>query len=125
MSDTFTRFVPSLETVTEFHKANFEAMVHAQTTLVKGLQEISKELVAQTQSHLEALALTGKSALAAKTIQDVVEVNVSGAKTSYEKLVAGTTKLGELGVQITTEAFAPIKARATATTEVLLKPIAA
>ena len=125
MTDLFTKFAPNFDAVVEFHKANFDALVQAQTAFAKGLQEISKELVAQAQSHLEAAALAGKSALAAKSLKDVVELNVDGAKTSYEKLVAGTTKLGELSVQVSNDAFAPIKARAAVATEALLKPIAA
>ncbi|HLY53992.1 MAG TPA: phasin family protein [Stellaceae bacterium] len=125
MTDAFTKFVPSFDAVVEFHKANFEAFVQAQTAFAKGVQEISKEMVAQAQAHLEAAVATGKSAFAAKTFKDVVEVNVDGAKVSYEKFVAGTTKLSELGVQISNDAFAPIKARATVATEALLKPLAA
>ena len=125
MTDAFAKFVPSFDAVVEFHKANFEAFVQAQTAFAKGVQEISKEMVAQAQAHLEAAVATGKSAFAAKTFKDVVEVNVDGAKISYEKFVAGTTKLSELGVQISSEAFAPIKARATVATEALLKPLAA
>jgi phasin family protein len=125
MTDVFGKFTPSFDAIVEFHKANFDAFVQAQTAFAKGFQEISKELVAQAQSHLEAVAATGKSTFAAKTFKDVVDVNVDGAKTSYEKLVAGTTKLGELSVQCSNDAFAPIKARATAATETLLKPLAA
>jgi phasin family protein len=125
MTDAFAKYVPSFDAIVEFHKANFDALVQSQTVIAKGFQEISKELVAQAQAHLEAAVATGKSAFAAKTFKDVIELNVDGAKVSYEKLVAGTTKLGELGVQVSNEAFAPIKARATVATETFLKPLAA
>ena len=125
MTDAFAKFTPSFEAFVEFHKANFDALVQAQSAFAKGFQEISKEIVAQAQAHLEAAAATSKSAFAAKTFKDVVEVNVDGAKTSYDKLVAGTTKLSELSVQVSNDAFAPIKARATVATESLFKPLAA
>jgi phasin family protein len=125
MTDAYAKFVPSFDAVLEFHKANFDALVQAQTAFAKGFQELSKEFVALAQAHMESAAATGKSALAAKTFKDVVEVNVEGAKTSYEKLVAGTTKLSELSVQVSNDAMAPIKARATVATEVLMKPLAA
>ncbi len=66
--DYFTKLVPSFDAIVEFHKGNLDAFIQAQTAFVKGSQEISKELVAQTQAHLERLATTGKSALAAKTL---------------------------------------------------------
>jgi len=88
MTDAYAKFVPSFDAVLEFHKANFDALVQAQTAFAKGFQELSKEFVALAQAHMESAAATGKSALAAKTFKDVVELNVEGAKTSYEKLVA-------------------------------------
>jgi phasin family protein len=125
MTDVFAKFTPSFDAVVEVHKANFDAFVAAQTAFASGFQEISKEWVSQAQAHLEAAAAAGKSAFAAKTFKDVVEANVEGAKSSYEKLVAGSTKLTELSVQVSSEAFAPIKARATVAGEALLKPLAA
>jgi len=125
MTEYFTKFVPSFDLIVEFHKANLDAFVQAQTAFFKGSQEISKELVAQTQANIEALVVASKTAFGAKTLQEVVELNVDGAKTHYEKLVAGSTKLGELGVQVANDAFAPIKARATAVSETLMKPVAA
>jgi phasin family protein len=125
MSDLFGKFVPSLDAIVAFHRANFDAMVQAQQVLINGLQEISKEFVAQTQTQIEAAAVAGKSALSAKSVAEVVELNVDGAKGSYEKFVAASSKLSQLSAQVTNDTFAPLKARATAATETFLKPLAA
>ena len=125
MSDSFSRFLPSLDAVTAFHKANFDAAVQAQTALLAGFQTFTQEVVAQVQSHVEAVTAVATQSLGAKTLQEVVERNVNSARTSYDKLVASSTKLSELGVQVANDAFAPIKARATVAAETLLKPLAA
>lgn len=125
MTDPFSRFAPSLEAVAAFNQANFEAVVQAQTVFFQGIQKIAQEMIAQAQAQFQTATAVGTAALGAKTVQEAVERNVESAKASYEKLVAGSTKLGELGVQVANDAFAPIKARATAAAEILLKPVAA
>jgi len=107
----FTKYFPAYEQVVAFHKGNFEAFVQANTLLAKGAQEISKEFFAQAQSHLQDAATAGQAVLKAKNLQDAVQLNVDTAKAGYEKLVASSTKLGELSVKLATEAFAPVTAR--------------
>jgi len=107
----FAKFFPAYEQVVAFHKGNFEPFVQANTLLAKGAQEISKEFFAQAQSHMQSAATAGQAAFTAKTLQDAVQLNVESAKAGYEKLVATSTKLGELSVKVATEAFAPVTAR--------------
>jgi phasin family protein len=107
----FTRFFPAYEDVIAFHKSNIEALVQANTLFAKGAQEISKEFFAHAQEHLQSAATAGQAVLRAKSPQDAVQLNVETAKAGFEKLVATSTKLSELGVKLATEAFAPVKAR--------------
>ena len=125
MTDVFAKFAPSLDAIVSFHKANFEALAQAQSVFAKGFQEISKELVAQAQSHLESNAAGSKSAFAAKTFKDAAEINVDGAKASIERLVAGATRLGELSMEVSSKAMTPVASRAAAAVETLLRPLTA
>jgi phasin family protein len=125
MTDTFAKFLPNFEAILDFHKANFEALVQVQAALIKGTQQISHEVIAQTQAQIDAASQVSKTALAAKSLQDVVQFQVGQAKSAYETLVAGSTKIGELSVQVANDAFAPIRARATHVSETLIKPLAA
>jgi len=120
----FTKFFPNYEQVVAFHKGNFEAFVQANTLLAKGAQEISKEFFAQAQSHLQDAATAGQAVLKAKNLQDAVQLNVATAKANYEKLVATSTKLGELSVKVATEAFAPVTARLNVAVETFTKTAA-
>jgi len=125
MTDTFAKFLPNFEAIIDFHKANFEALVQVQTALIKGTQQISHEVIAQTQAQIDAASQVSKTALAAKSLQEVVQFQVGQAKSAYETLVAGSTKIGEISVQVANDAFAPIRARATHVSETLIKPLAA
>jgi len=105
-----------------FGKANLEAFVQANTLFAKGIESLSKEVVSLAQSSLESSTAATKAMFAAKTLKDVVELQADFAKTSFEKLVANSTKLGEMTVKLATDSAAPIGARVTAASEKALKP---
>ncbi|WP_189046016.1 phasin family protein [Aliidongia dinghuensis] len=119
-----TQTFKGYEDFAAFGKANLDAFVQANTLFAKGIEELSKEVVSLTQSSLESSAAATKAIFAAKTLKDVVELQADFAKTSFEKLVANSTKLGELTVKLATDSAAPLGARVTAAAEKALKPAA-
>jgi phasin family protein len=106
-----TAFEPSFDKITEYHKANYDALMKSHAALVAGFEQISKEVVTLTQASLESAAAATKAALAVKTLADLMSLQADYGKTSFEKLVADSTKLGELGVKVANEAIAPVSAR--------------
>ena len=112
------------EEIAAFGKANIDAMIQANTVFSKGLEAISKEFIALTQSHMESTAAAAKAIFAAKTLKDVVELNAEFHKANFDKLVANSTKLGELGTKVATDTFAPLSARVTSVVEKAAKPAA-
>jgi phasin family protein len=119
-----TQTFKGYEDFAAFGKANLEAFVQANTLFAKGVEELSKEVVSLAQSSLETSTAATKAIFAAKTLKDVIELQADFAKTSFEKLVANSTKLGELTVKLATDSAAPIGARVTAASEKALKPAA-
>ena len=121
-------FVPptfkGYDEIAAFGKANIDAMIQANTVFSKGIEAISKEFIALTQAQLETTAAAAKAIFAAKTLKDVVELNAAFHKTNFDKLVANSTKLGELGTKVATDAFAPLSARVTSVVEKAAKPAA-
>ncbi len=121
-------FVPptfkGYDEITAFGKANIDAMIQANTVFSKGLEAISKEFIALTQAHMESTAAAAKAIFAAKTLKDVVELNAAFHKTNFDKIVANSTKLGELGTKVATDTFAPLSARVTSVVEKAAKPAA-
>jgi phasin family protein len=112
------------EEIAAFGKANIEAMIQANTVFSKGLEAISKEFIALTQAHMESTAVAAKAIFAAKTLKDVVELNAEFHKANFGKLVANSTKLGEMGTKVATDTFAPLSARVTSVVEKAAKPAA-
>jgi phasin family protein len=119
-----TQSFKGYEDFAAFGKANLEAFVQANTLFAKGIESLSKEVVSLAQSSLESSTAATKAIFAAKTLKDVVELQADFAKTSFEKLVANSTKLGEMTVKLATDSTAPIGARVTAASEKALKPVA-
>ena len=112
------------EEIAAFSKANIDAFVQANTILVKGFEELSKEIVALTQASIETAATTTKAVFAAKTIKDVVALQSDFTKTSFDKFVSNSSKLSELGVKVASDAIAPVTARVNVAVEKVLKPAA-
>ena len=119
---TATPTIQGYEEFTAFGKANLDAFVEANSIFVKGVEEISKELLSLTRSSVEQAAAAASAILAAKTLKDVVELNTDFAKTQYEKLIANTTRIGELSVKLATESSAPLTARANRVVETVVRP---
>jgi phasin family protein len=121
---TATPTFKGYEEIAAFGKANIDALIQANTVFTKGVEAISKEFISLTQSHFESTAAAAKAMFAAKTLKDVVELNAEFTKAHFDKLVANSTKLGELGTKVATDAFAPISARVTSVVEKAAKPSA-
>ena len=119
------QILKSYEELTSLTKGNVEAVVKSGTIVAKGAEEAGKQVAAFTQSSLEKNAANGKALLAVKTIQELVELQASFTKSSFEAFVAETTKLQELSVKIANEALAPLSERANLAVEKLSKPAAA
>jgi len=113
------------EDFSAFGKDNFEAFVQANTMFAKGLEDFGKEVMSLTQAHLETAASATKAMFSAKTLKEVVDLNSELTKSNVEKLVSTSSKLSELGLKVTTEAFAPINARMNVAVDKMLKPVAA
>ncbi|HVJ54474.1 MAG TPA: phasin family protein [Aliidongia sp.] len=119
-----TPTINGYDELTAISKANLDAIVQANRIFAKGFEEISKEVFGLTQSSLESAASTAKAMFAAKTLKDVVELNADFTRTHFDKMLANSTKLGEMSVKLATDTIAPITARATATVEKAAKPAA-
>jgi|SRR5690348_6565733 len=106
-------------------RENFAAVLRANAAFTEGMEAIGKEVVAYARNSLETAAEAATALLAAKTLDDVVQLNSDFAKASFDRMIAGSTKLSEMGVKVASEALAPIGDRVEATFQKLAKPLAA
>lgn len=113
------------EEFSKFHKDNYDAYLAASTIFAKGAENVGKAWMSLTQEALENAAQTAKALLGAKTLREAVDLQSDFAKSNFDKFVAEGTKLSELSVKVTNEAFAPLNARMNVAVEKMLKPVAA
>jgi|GEM_PF-2110840 phasin family protein len=121
---TATPTFKGYDEIAAFGKANIDALIQANTVFTKGVEAISKEVISLTQSQFESAAAGAKAIFEARTLKDFVELNADFHKAHFDKLVANSTKLGELGAKVATDTFAPISARVTSVVEKAAKPAA-
>jgi phasin family protein len=115
----------SFEDISKFQKDNWEAFVAASQIAAKGAETIGRAWMALTQEAMENAASTAKALIGAKTLREAVDLQQDFAKTNFDKFVAESTKLSEIGVKVANEAFEPITARVNVAVEKILKPVAA
>ncbi|CAO3354545.1 phasin family protein [Azospirillum palustre] len=120
---TAAQLLKSYEDLQATGKANVEALIASSTIAAKGAEDLGREVVAYGQSALDKSITTGKALLTARTIQEVVELQNDFLKSSFDSLLAETTRLQELSTKVTNEALAPLNARVSATVETFSKPI--
>lgn len=108
----------------ELGKENLDAVVTSGSTFAKGFEAISKEMMAFTQSNMEAgLAMT-KQMLGAKNLQEFSDLQGEYSRGQFDKFLAESAKLSEMSMQTANEAFAPLQSRAQVTIEKAMKPAA-
>jgi phasin family protein len=104
---------------------NFAAVLRANAAFSEGMEAIGKEVMGYARNSLENAAEAATALLAAKTLEDLVQLNSDFAKASFERMVARSTRLSEMSVKMANEALAPLGDRVEATFQKLGKPLAA
>lgn len=112
------------EDLAAFNKDTVDAVVLSSTIAARGSEELSREVAAFARTNFDASVAAGKALLGAKTFQEVVELQSSYAKSSFESFIAEARKIQELSAKITNDAFAPLNARVNAAAEQFSKPLA-
>jgi phasin family protein len=100
-----------------FSQSNVEAMLQTNQVFAKAIQEIGKEIASLAQAEFERVATAGREALAAKSPQEALKVQTAFATASLERLLATSTKLGELNVKLATDTMVPITTKVGAALE--------
>jgi phasin family protein len=113
------------EDVIAFNKENVDAFVRASTILAKGWQDASKSFFSMSQESFEESVQVSKAMLSAKSLKEVVDMQSSIAKTSFDKIVAESGRLSETSFKLAEKALEPINERVTVAVSKIMKPIAA
>ena len=107
------------------NKDGIDAFVKSGNVVAKAAEEFGKSYFAFAQAAAEQNVEAAKALMGAKTLNDVVEIQTDLARTSFDKFVAEGTKLSEMTVKVTNDAFEPLQAHANVVVEKMMKPVAA
>jgi phasin family protein len=92
-------------------KDNMDALIAAGDIWFKGYEKIGKACFAYAQETAELGAEAAKAVMAAKTVQDVIDLQTEFAKQRLDSLTTEGAKLSEMSVKTVNEAMAPIQKR--------------
>jgi len=106
-------------------RVNAEAAVKSSAILVKGTEDLSRQVAAYTQASFEKAVATSQSLLSVKSPRDLFALQSAFAQQSVQSLIAENARLSHQSARIVQEAFAPIAARLEATAATVAKPLAA
>jgi len=106
-------------------KDGVEAFVAAGTLASKGVEDLNADMLAFAKSRYEGNIAAAKAMMAAKTLQEVVELQNGYTKSALEAYVAQANKIGEASAKLAQNAFAPLNAQMQAAVEKFVKPLAA
>lgn len=120
-----TAALKSYEEFATYGKDSFDVASKFNDAVVKGSEEFGKAYYEFLKSSADAGAETAKAMLAAKSLNELVEIQSGFARSSFDNFVNESGKLNEIGVKVATEAFEPVQAHMNATVERMVKPLAA
>lgn len=98
-------------------KKNLEALVASATAAQKGAETISAASLAYGKKSWEDGVAAAQSLAAARSVQELVELQTSWAKSAAETYLSEVTKLTDVFTASVKDSFKPINERVTASVE--------
>lgn len=122
--ETFKRTQKAAEELAELTRANIEAIVDAGRIAVEGTRSLGQDVVASSRQGVEQAADAVRSFAEAKSPTEFLQLQGEFARSSFDRLVAESSKLTESMVKLAGEAIQPISNRASVAAERLNKLVA-
>jgi phasin family protein len=119
-----TAFFKGYDEFSVYSKGNVEAVVKAGSIYARGLEDLSKTVMAITQSQIEASVAAAKAVLGCTSLRQMVDLQTGLARSHFDKFVADGSKLSEISLKVANEALEPIQARVNVAVGKLTKPAA-
>ena len=104
-------FFKGYDDVSAMNKESVDAVVKAGEVLTKGSETVGKAYFEFAQASVEASVEAAKAMMGAKTPKDFFDIQSEYARTNFDKFLAESTRLSEMSVKVTNEAFDPLKAQ--------------
>ena len=122
--EAFKRSQKAAEELAELTRANIEALVDAGRIAVEGTRALGQDVVAKSRDNVEQAAEAVRSFAEAKSPTEFLQLQGDFARSSFDRMVAESSKLTESMVKLAGEAFQPISNRASVSAERLNQLVA-
>lgn len=115
----FEKVLQGYDQLVGYSKDNIEAYTKAASVASKGAETLHNELYSYSKQSVEESIATAKALLGTKSVHEALELQTGYAKSAYEAYVSEMSKLSEIFLSTTREAFAPLQGRVQAWVEVV------
>lgn len=112
--ETVRRSQKAAEQIADLARGNVEAIVEAGRVAVEGARSLGQDVVARGRDGAEQTANAIRSLAEAKSPTEFMQLQSELARSSFDRLVAETSRMTESMVKLAGEAIQPLSNRATA-----------
>ncbi len=117
--DGVEKSMTALNELNAQNKRNLEAVVESVTAATKGAETLGSHAMAYTKKAMESQVEQAKALSGARSMQEVVELQTTYAKTAMEAYITEMNKAAEVLSLVVKESFRPLNERATALAETM------
>jgi phasin family protein len=107
----------ALNEINAHSKQNLEAVVASTTAATKGAETLGAQAIAYSKKAVEDGVAAARSLGAARSVQEVIELQTTYAKSALETYLAELNKASETVAASVKESLTPLNARVTAAVE--------
>jgi phasin family protein len=115
--DAVDKSLTALNDMNAQSKSNLEAVVASTTAATKGAEALGAQAMAYSKKAVEDGMAAARSLGSARSVQEVVELQTSYAKSALETYLAEVNKASEIVAASFKESLTPLNARMTAAVE--------
>ncbi|MBW8733130.1 MAG: TIGR01841 family phasin [Asticcacaulis sp.] len=115
--DSVEKTLSALNEVNTLSKGNVEAVVESLTAATKGAETVGAQALAFSKKNWEEAVTAAKTLSGAKSVQEVIELQSTYAKSAMEAYVAEVNQMTETLSASFKDTFKPINTRMTAAVE--------
>ncbi len=116
-TEAVDKSLTALNALNAHSKSNLEAVVASTTAATKGAETLGAQAIAYSKKSIEDGMTAARSLGAARSVQEVVELQTSFAKSALEAYLAEINKASETVAASFKESLTPLNARMTAAVE--------
>jgi phasin family protein len=115
----------SLEDVSKASRSTYETWMQSGDTLAKGLERVNKSVLSYAQYSLDANLSAARQLMSCASVNEAMEIQATLVKSSFDSLLAESSKVSEITASMLKDAFAPLGSQFKDRVEKLWKPLAA